>query len=387
MDQTAPTHVIAASGNPPGRVRTIRAVYFMAGIGISAWAITVPFTKIRFGLNDATLGLILLAPGIGGILAMPLGGLGVAKFGSRAVLLVAGLIFGVVMPLLTLAPSPLLFTILLFIFGVFFAVIEVAMNAQAVTTEARSGGLLMSSFHAMFSIGTLAVAVITSLLLKLGASNGVCAVLCGAAILAIVSQYRLLQPKCDDMPAAGPAFALPNRDTLLLGIVCFACFLTEGAVTDWSTIFLRFSRHIPLSLAFYGYAGFALAMAVTRLAGDATAQRFGKARVMRIGSLLAGGGMLLVVLTPYEITDVIGFALVGAGTANITPLIFSAASRVPGMSHTLSVPAVLTLGYAGFLIGPVIIGFVANATSLGAALSLDAVMLLALSFAARVVEI
>jgi MFS family permease len=379
--------MVSKSGNPPGRVTTVRAVYFMAGIGISAWAITVPFTKIRFGLNDATLGLILLAPGIGGILAMPLAGIGVAKFGSRTVLLVSGLIFGVVLPLLTVAPSPLLFTILLFVFGVFFAVIEVAMNAQAVTTESRSGGLLMSSFHAMFSIGTLAVAVITSLLLKLGANNAFCAALCGVAIFAVLSRHKGLQAKEDDLPAAGPAFALPNRATLLLGIACFACFLTEGAVTDWSTIFLRFSRHIPLSLAFYGYAGFALAMAATRLAGDATASRFGKARVMRIGSLLAGGGMLLVVLTPFEITDVIGFALVGAGTANITPLIFSAASRVPGMSHTLSVPAVLTLGYAGFLIGPVIIGFVANATSLGAALSLDAVMLLALSFAARVVEI
>ncbi len=379
--------VIPGSGNPPGRVSTVRAVYFMAGIGISAWAITVPFTKIRFGLNDATLGLILLAPGIGGILAMPLAGIGVAKFGSRAVLLTSGVIFGIVLPLLTVAPSPLLFTILLFIYGVVFAVIDIGMNAQAVATETRSGKLLMSSFHALFSIATLLVALMTSLLLRLGADNAFCALLCGIAIFAILSQYKHLQPKADDMPAVGPAFALPNRATLLLGIACFACFLTEGAVTDWSTIFLRFSRHIPLSLAFYGYAGFALSMAVTRLAGDAIATRIGKANVMRVGSLLAGGGMLLAVVTPFESTDVIGFALVGLGIGNIAPLVFSAASRVPGMSHTLSVPAVLTLGYAGFLIGPVVIGFVANATSLSAALSLDALMLLALSFAARVVEI
>jgi MFS family permease len=388
MDQNAALPPIERqAGNPPGRVRTVRAIYFMAGIGISAWAITVPFTKIRFGLNDATLGLILLAPGVGGILAMPLAGLAVARYGSGNILILSGIVFGIVLPLLTIAPSPLLFTVLLFVFGIVFAVIDIAMNAQAVGAETRGGKLLMSSFHAMYSIGTLAVALITSLLLKLGADNAFCAILCGAAIFAIMSQYKHLHPKAEDMPAIGPAFALPNRATLLLGIACFACFLTEGAVTDWSTIFLRFSRHVPLSAAFYGYAGFALAMAATRLAGDATATRFGKAAVMRIGSLLAGTGMLLAILTPFETTDVIGFALVGIGIGNIAPLIFSAASRVPGMSHTLSVPAVLTLGYAGFLFGPVIIGLVANTTNLSLALSLDAIMLLALSLAARVVEV
>jgi len=364
----------------------VRLIYFMAGIGISAWAIAVPFTKIRFGLNDATLGLILLAPGIGGILAMPIAGLAVGRYGSRTVLLASGIIFGIVLPLLTVAPSPLLFTILLFIYGVVFAVIDIAINAQAVATETRSGRLLMSSFHAMFSVATLAVALMTSLLLKLGADNAFCALLCGAAIFAILTQHKYLQPKAEDMPAEGPAFAPPNRATLLLGIACFACFLTEGAVTDWSTIFLRFSRHIPISAAVYGYAGFALAMAATRLAGDAVATTIGKANIMRAGSLLAGTGMLLAVLTPYESTDVIGFALVGLGIGNIAPLVFSAASKIPGISHTLSVPAVLTLGYAGFLIGPVIIGCVANVTNLSCALSLDALMLLALSFGAGVVE-
>jgi MFS family permease len=374
-------------GNPPGRVRTVRAAYFMAGIGISAWAITVPFTKIRFGLNDAQLGLILLAPGIGGTLAMPLAGLAVARFGSRTVLLTAGILFGIILPSLTIAPSPLAFTVLLFTFGVLFAIIDIAMNAQGATTEARSGGLLMSSFHGLYSVGTLTVAVVTSLLLKLGASNAACALLCGAGIFAIISQFKYLQPKAEDAPADGPGFALPNRATILLGICCFACFLTEGAVTDWSTIFLRFSRSIPISLAFYGYAGFALAMAATRLAGDAIATRFGKTTLMRAGSLIAGGGMLLAVLTPYEITDVIGFALVGIGTGNIAPLVFSAASRIPGLNPNASVPAVMTLGYAGFLLGPVIIGFVANATSLAVALSLDAAMLIALSLAARAVEV
>jgi predicted MFS family arabinose efflux permease len=367
-------------------VRTVRLVYFMAGIGISAWAIAVPFTKIRFGLNDATLGLILLAPGIGGILAMQATGIGIRKFGSRAILLAAGIGFGIVLPLLAVAPSPAAFTVLLFLFGALFGVIDIAMNAQAVVTETRSGRLLMSSFHALYSLGTLAVAIGTSALLKLGATNWVCAMLSGAAIFAILSQYRHLQPKADDQQSDGPSFALPNRATLLLGIACFACFMTEGAITDWSSIFLRFSRGCNIDAAFYGYAGFALAMAATRLAGDRIAARLGKPTIMRLGCLIAAGGMMLTVLTPWEPTDVIGFALVGLGVGNVAPLIFSAASKIPGMSPHASVPAIMTLGYTGFEVGPVLIGTIANTTSLSVSFTLIAAMLAALSLAASAVK-
>jgi hypothetical protein len=366
-------------------VRTVRLVYFMAGIGISAWAVTVPFAKIRFGLSDAALGLILLAPGIGGILAMPLAGLCVSRLGSKSTLLLAGVVFGLMLPLLAIAPSPAVFTVFLFLFGAVFAMTDIAMNAQAVATEARSGGLLMSSFHAMYSVGTLTVAGVTSILLRLGAGNVICALLSAAAVFAILAQRRFLQTKAEDPPADGAKFAWPNGATLLLGLCCFACFMTEGAVTDWSTIFLRFSRGIGIASAFFGYVGFAVAMAVTRLAGDRIAGRFGKPMVMRLGSLMAGGGMILAVLTPYEIADVAGFALVGLGVGNVAPLVLSAASRVPGISPNLSVPAVMTLGYGGFLLGPVLIGLVANATSLGAAFGLIAVMLTALSFAGRAV--
>ncbi len=376
--------VAAAVGNPPGRVRTMRMFFFMAGMGVSAWAITMPYTKTRFALDDAVLGLILLAPGVGGILAMPVAGYLVRLFGSKRVLLTAGVIFGVVMPSLTVAPSVAAFTVLLLIFGVTFACIDIAMNAQAVVIEARRGRLLMSSFHAMYSIGTLAVSLATSFLLRLGFSNAVCAGLTGVGIFVILSQWRKLLPKADDLPSdEGPAFALPNRATFLLGVCCFACFLTEGAVTDWSAIFLRFSRGQDIAAAALGYAGFAVMMSASRLLGDRVAMRLGQVRVMRGGSLLAAVGFVLVIFTPFEASDVAGFALVGLGIGNMAPLVFSAAAKVPGMSPTASVPAVVTLGYAGFLIGPVIIGFVANLLNLSAALGLDAVMLVAVSFAAK----
>jgi len=377
--------VTALQGNPRGRVRTMRLFFFLVGIGVSAWAITVPFTKIRFHLNDATLGTILLAPGIGGILAMPLVSLLVARFGSRAVLVLCALVFGSLLPVLTIAPNVPVFTALLFVYGVMFAGLDIAMNAQAVVIETRSRRLLMSSFHALFSLGGLTVAVATVLLLRLGATNTACALICSVVCLAIVSQWRKLLPRADDLAASGPPFALPNRATFLLGLCCFACFLTEGAATDWSTIFLRFSRGIGIATAPLGYAGFAVMMFTSRMLGDQVAMRLGKAHVMRLGSLVAAAGVLLAILTPYEMTDVIGFGLVGLGIGNIAPLVFSAAARVKGMSPTASVPAVITLGYAGFLIGPVVIGVVANWLSLSVALGLDAVMLVAISFAANAV--
>jgi MFS family permease len=370
----------------PRQIITIRAIYFMAGIGISAWAIAVPFAKIRFGLGDGTLGLILMASGSGGVLAMPFTGPLIAKFGSRPVLQGAGIVFCTALPLLSLAPTPLLLTILLFIFGAAFGAIDVAMNAQAVVIEARSGRLLMSGFHALYSLGSLTIALCTSLLLRMGLSTVVCSVIFDVLAFGILSQTRHLLPRKDDLPADGPAFALPNRATIMLGLCCFVCFLTEGCVTDWSTVFLRFSRASPIATATLGYAGFSVMMALSRFSGDRIATRIGKETVMRAGALIATAGLLVTILVPSIYLDVIGFAMVGIGTGNIAPLLFSAASRVPGMQANLSVPAVVSLGYTGFLTGPVVVGAIAHASNLSVSFGLVAAMMFLLSFAARVVD-
>jgi MFS family permease len=367
-------------------LRAVRWFYFMAGIGMAAWAILVPYSKIRFGLDDGTLGLILLAGGTGGVIALPFCGPAVVRFGSRAVLTWAGGTFGIVLPLMGLAPSVLAFAVLLFVFGMAFAAVDVAMNAQAAVIEARTGARHMSFFHALFSIGGLAVALATSLLLRLGVPNPVCAILYGAAVLLILTQRRFLVSKEDDLPAGGPKFAWPNRATLVLGLCCLACFLTEGAVTDWSTIFLRFSRGLNLSEASLGFAAFSVAMAATRLAGDRIATWLGGPMVMRLGCGLAVAGFALAILLPFGIAGIIGFGLVGLGMGNIAPLVFSAAAQVPGMAASHSVPAVVGLGYVGFLLGPVVIGQVAHFVGLNVALGMDALLLCAIGFAAGAVR-
>jgi MFS family permease len=367
------------------RLRTMRLFYLMAGIGISAWAITVPFTKIRFGLDDGTLGLILFAGGFGGVVAMPFCGPLIARFGSRRVLVTAGLAYGIVLLLLSVAPSIFWFTTLLFLYGLIFGAIDVAMNAQGAVIETRSGRRQMSFFHAMFSVGGLAAALATSFLLRIGLSNALCAGLCGLAIYLILSRGRHLLPAADDLPSHGPPLALPNRATVVLGLCCLACFLTEGVATDWSTIFLKFSRGMPVATAALGYAAFSLAMAGARMVGDRAAMRLGPAMVMRLGCWLAVAGFAMVIFLPYGPAGIVGFGLVGFGIGNIAPLVFSAAARVKGMTANHSVPAVVGLGYVGFLLGPVAIGLVAHAASLSAALGLDAALLFAIGFAADAV--
>lgn len=373
------------------RLRAMRLCFGMAGVGISVWAVTVPYTKIRFHLADGTLGLMLLAGGMGGILAMPAASMAVARFGSRAVLLAVGLGFGLLLPGLSIAPSPAMFTILLLLFGALFGALDVALNAQGAVIERQSLRLQMSGFHACYSLGTLGVAVASFLLLRMGVSNLDCALINAVVILTILTQIRFLVPRAGEglpvVPARAPprrrlwdgARAVMDRPTLVLGLSCFACFMTEGAATDWSTIFLRFSRGMPIASAALGYAAFSVAMAATRLAGDRVASRIGQAVLLRTGCVLAVAGFCLVVFVPYGIAGIIGFGLIGLGSGNIAPLIFSAAARLGGVA------TVMGLGYAGFLIGPVLIGLVADRLGLGAALGLVGVLMGAVFFAARAV--
>ncbi|MBB5373855.1 MFS transporter [Acidocella aromatica] len=363
----------------------MRLFFGMAGVGISVWAITIPFTKIRFGLDDGTLGLILFAGGLGGVLVIPLAGMALARWGSRVVLAAAGLAVGLLLPGLTVAPSPLLFTAILFVYGAMFGVLDISLNAQGAVVERLSGKLQMSGYHACYSLGTLVVALASSLLLRLGVTNAGCAVLAASTILLILSQTPRLAGKEEDPPADGKRFALPNRATLLLGICCFTCFMTEGVATDWSTIFLRFSRNMPLDTATLGYAAFAVAMTAARLSGDAVAARLGAPWVMRLGCAVAVLGFLLAILIPSGWMGVLGFGLVGFGTGNIAPLVFSAAARVPQMAAHHAMPAVVGLGYAGFLAGPVVIGLVANHLGLASALGIDAALLAAVFFLAETV--
>ena len=375
------TRALEAAPGLRERVAT-RLAFFIAGFAVSAWAPLIPFAKRRLALDDAQLGLMLLCLGVGSVLMMPLAGGLAARFGCRRAILAAGAVIVLCMPVLMLAPSIPMLAVTLAVFGASLGVLDVVMNVQAVIVERASGRAMMSGFHGLYSVGGIAGAGGVAGALALGATPLVSiagtAVL-AALLLAIARRGLLAQGGEGD----SPAFVLPRGRVLLVGAVCFAMFLSEGAVLDWSAVFLSTVRHADPATAGFGYVAFAVTMTLGRLTGDRIVQALGAFRVVVCGALVAAAGFTLAILSASPWAGLAGFALVGAGAANVVPVMFSAAGRQHDMPTHLAVAAVTTMGYAGVLLGPAALGFVAKASSLPIAFGLLVVLLLAVASVAR----
>ena len=352
---------------------------------MSGWAPMVPYAKTRLGLDDAQLGLILLAFGGGSMLSMPIAGWLAHRIGNRRVILGAGGLLCLALPILALAPTPALLAGGLLYFGIALGAINVAMNAHAVEVERRDGRALMSGFHGLFSVGGLLGAAVVSGLLALGLPLLTCALLV-ALVLAVlvVSQRNHLIDEVLDTDEKTP-LRWPAPAALLLGLLCFASFMAEGSLLDWSAIFLRDFRGVPASAAGIGYACFSIAMAVGRLSGDRLIRSFGPVRAVRLGGGLAAIGFAVVALLPSALASLVGYVLIGLGASNIVPAMFSATGRLPG-SPAISLAAVTVLGYAGLLTGPALIGFISHASNLAWAMLVLAVLLVVVSASARIVR-
>jgi len=356
-------------------------IFLVCGIGLSSWAPMVPFAKINLGLDDAALGLVLLSLGAGAILTMPFTGFLINKFGSRKVILVAAVVIALCLPLLLQTATAIQLSIALFIFGAAIGSIDVAMNSHAVLVQDRYGRHIMSSFHGMFSLGGLAGSIGLGFLIKLGLSPFIAAVSISVLLVLIAgSQYKNLFPKAEEKSVDSFSFSLPRGPVLILGLMCFVFFLAEGALLDWSAVFLQFNRNFDPSFSGLGYAVFSIAMAVMRLTGDKIVNKIGSSKIVFYGGLLASAGYLIAVMVPWPGAALIGFALVGLGAANVVPVFFTAAGNIPNIPPSVSLPAVTTLGYMGQLAGPAMIGFIADYFSLPAALGFVGFLLLIVAF-------
>ena len=365
-----------------GAVRATRAVFFITGFGNSAWAALVPFAKTRANISDGALGLLLLCLGIGSIVTMPISGASAARFGCRRVIIAAALTVAATLPLLASSSTFASLAVVLMLFGAGIGAMDVAMNIQAIIVERASGRSMMSGFHGLFSLGGIAGAGGMAVLLSAGASPLAAAscVSAGVVVALAPSASHLLPFGARN---DGPAFAIPHGAVLFIGMLCFVLFLAEGAVLDWSGVFLIAVRQMAASQAGLGYAAFATTMTVGRLAGDRIVDRLGPQRVVLAGGLCAAFGFVVAVAVPYWPMTLLGYGLVGAGCANIVPVLFSAVGRQHDMAENVAVPAVTTIGYAGILAGPAAIGFIAQLTDLQTAFLVLASMLVAVALSSR----
>lgn len=344
---------------------------------MAAWAPLVPFAKARVGVEDGALGLLLLCLGLGSIVAMPITGVLASRFGCRAIIVASTIAVAVVVPFLAIVDTVAGLAIALALFGASVGTVDVAMNIQAVIVEKDSGRNMMSGFHGLFSLGGIVGAGGVSLLLGLGVSPLV-ATLVISAMLAVLLVYAFagLLPYGNREASDTPLLVVPKGIVIFIGLLCFLVFLGEGAILDWSALFLIGTHQVDPVQAGFGYTMFAIAMTVGRLTGDRIVKALGGMKVVVSGGLLAAAGFLLAVFAPSQPLAFAGFFLVGLGASNIVPVLFTAAGNQTRMPASLAIAAITTLGYAGILAGPAAIGFVAQHWNLSVAYILVAVGLI-----------
>lgn len=362
------------------------AVFFLNGFGFASWVVRIPAVQGKLGLSEGLLGLALLGIAVGALASMSVTGWLSARFGSRPVVGATAVLFSLALLLPPLASSLVLLLPALFLLGAGNGSLDVSMNSQASVVEKEYRRPIMSSFHAAFSFGGLAGAATGGLLASLGV--GVAAHLSTVAALmltALALAYRTLLPASVDVADDGPAFARPTWALAGLGVISFCVLLGEGAMADWSAVYLEGTLGTGPGLAAAGYAAFSLMMGLGRLAGDRLIERFGASRVVRIAGTLAATGLGTSLLVGEPLVALAGFGAVGAGFSVVFPAALSAAGRTGGMSAGPSIAAVSTVGYFGFLAGPPAIGFIAELLGLGGALALIVVSSTAVAVLARTV--
>lgn len=383
--------VTIARSDVPAVLRRARwaalVIFLINGVVIASWVAHIPLIKARFGLSDGTLGNTLLVIAVGSIASLVLTSGVIARVGSRLVNIVAVLVFCALLPLILLVPSYPLLLVLLALFGITIGAMEVAANVQAVAVEERYDRPIMSTFHALFSTGGLVGAALAAALLTRGVEplTHVLIVCATMALLAMFSLRWLLPPSVDSMSDA-PAIALPTGPMMWLGLLAFFGLVGEGAMADWTAVYLRDELDTDAGFAASGFAAFSLAMAIGRFSGDALRTRFHSVALVRWSAILAAVGLGISLVLAHPVAALVGFACVGLGLSNIVPVLFSAAGRVPGVASGTGIAAVATAGYFGFLAGPPLIGYVSEASNLTIGLVVVVVFAALIALMARVIH-
>ena len=365
-----------AAGAGLRRAGLATAVVFATnGFLLASWVARLPATRDRLGASAAELGLVLLTTGFGSLLSMPFSGRWCRRFGSRAVVAATTVAASAVMVALAVAPTLVALGATLFVWGSFYGSWDVAMNVHGSAVEQRAGRDWMPRYHACWSVGGIAGAGCGALAAQLGgplvlhfaAVAVVCTVLVMVSLRSFIEDRAALQP-----PAPAPEEAhsrrrvLPGR-LLLVGVVTICATTLEGAAADWLALFLTDERGATASLAAFGYAVFAVAMAAGRFSGTVVAERLGRHGAVRAGGLVSFAGVLLTVLGPGLASAYVGAALWALGVCLVFPAAVSAGGEAPYRPADAIAP-VTPIGYGGFLLGPPLIGLLADRVGLGRAL-------------------
>lgn len=352
----------------------VRAFFFVGGFGSASWAPLVPLLRERLMIGDDVLGLLLLCIGIGSLVSMPFSGALAERFGCRRVLVMSAVLYAVSLVSVCLVDSLWLAVPVILAFGALMGCVDVVINVAAVIVEQGIGRRIMSGMHGFWSLGGFAGAGLYGVwvgLVGLTAFQST-AIAAGGMLVLVAVCGRFLIPYGGG--GGGALIAIPRGIVVFIGVAAFISFLSEGAVMDWSGVYLTSVRGMDLALAGMGFSVFSAAMLLMRFLGDRVIQRIGQCPVAVGGALLTFVGILLVMFAPVDALLYIGFFAIGIGGANIVPVFFSLMGRQDVMPIGMAVSSVSTMGYLGILAGPAAIGFVSSVTNLQTAFGMLAAL-------------
>jgi MFS family permease len=342
----------------------IAVFFFIAGLSFASWASRIPDIKRHLALSDGKLGLILFAMPIGTMLSLPFTGWVINKLGSRRVLIASALFYPTTLLMIGLVQAPWQLALALFCFGTFGNYSNISVNTQAIAVEEMYGKTIMASFHGIWSLAGFSGAAFGTLFIALGLSpffHFLIIFFLAASVAIYFSQYTIRDKKG---AAQTSFFTKPDRFILIYGLIAFGCMVCEGTMFDWSGVYFQKIVHAPVHLVTLGYLLFMGMMASGRFVSDKITQRIGIQKVLIASGISITSGLLIAVIFPYIITAGIGFMFVGLGVSSVVPLVYSAAGKSKTMSPGTALAAISSIGFIGFLMGPPLIGTIAEYSSL-----------------------
>jgi MFS family permease len=349
--------------------------FFIAGLTFSTWASRIPAIQAELHLSDAGLGGVLFALPAGLMTSLPVSGWLVSRFGSRPMVIIGSVFYPLILLLLASSTSVLQLVLSLFSFGIMGNLINIAMNTQAVGVETLYGRSVMASFHGLWSLAGFTGAVTGAVFVSRDLSPMIhFTMVAVAAVILVLVSYKFTLPHDIGHRQRQKVFVKPDKKILLLGMIAFCCLVNEGAMSDWSGVYFKTVVKAPASIITLGYVAFTSTMALGRFVGDSLVTKFGAKRMLQISGSVITSGLLIAVIFPFLPTATAGFFLVGFGVSSVVPIVYGLAGKSTTMSAGAALAAVSTIGFLGFLIGPPLIGFIAQTISLRWSFTLIAIL-------------
>lgn len=371
----------------PSRARwAVFTIFLSHGLMIGAWVPHIPLAQERLAVGPAVLGMALLALAGGAVVAMPVTGALINRYGSAAMTAGAGLCLSAAFLGPIFSPSFPLFVMSVTAMGMAIGSLDVSMNAHGIAVERALKRPTMSMFHAGWSIGSLSGAFLGAAALHYFGERGQAVATSALCLAMLLSAIPALLPASADQGLSGSHFAWPTRATIGLGALAFLALMIEGSVRDWAAILIRDRFMVTAGYAALAFGFYQTGLALIRLTGDRLRMALGSGRLLTVSGLLSAAGTALALAAPTPWVAMLGFVIAGIGIGNIVPIVFAGGGRLEPDAPGRGVAAVTTMGYSGYLAGPPLIGFVAQVSSLVLALALTIVAALVIAFYARLVD-